>query len=124
MFGDGAAYLDYTVTISGGDVYREWNVSGPGWFTQNPTLPQGDYTLVVADAGWTDVEERAFEVTAPMSVRLTQAARPSAFYPLVKDGYKDKTTITYRLSHRARVDVLVQPRGPRGEADDQGQRER
>lgn len=106
-FGDSASYVNYTVTVYGGDgEYREW-LAQPGWFTQNPTLAQGEYTLVVADSGWTDVEERQFSVVDPMDVRITRAARPSAFYPLVKDGYKDKATISYRLNHRARADVMV-----------------
>jgi hypothetical protein len=51
-----------------------------------------------------------FTVAAPPPSPLafdTVTVAPATFYPLVDDGYRDTTTVTYRLNQEADVDVKV-----------------
>jgi hypothetical protein len=48
-----------------------------------------------------------FTVTAPPLVVDHSSISPSTFYPLVRDGYRDSTTISYRLNRIANVSVRI-----------------
>jgi hypothetical protein len=72
-----------------------------------PALAAGGYELEVRDAqtglafAW-----RSFSVLPRLVIR-SRSASPRAFYPLVRDGYRDATTFRFSLNQQANVTVRV-----------------
>jgi hypothetical protein len=83
------------------------NVVGKTMSCPLPALAAGDYELEVQDAqtglsfAW-----RSFSVLPRLLIR-SRSASPRAFFPLVRDGYRDTTTFRFALNQPANVTVRV-----------------
>lgn len=75
-------------------------------------VQSGVHAVEVDTAGQADaLATRSFTAIAKKTT-LTHSARPSTFYPYVKDGYRDTTVVGYRVYGRVRTQALVY--GPNG----------
>ena len=103
----------YEVDVDGPSGYYDWaNYAATAGETRtfsnlDPMSVAGDYRVTVYDGAFDVVVTSDFTVgAAPVKV-TNPAARPSDFYPVVRDRYKDSAAIAYTLNRRADVSVHV-----------------
>ena len=102
---------------SGYDIYNDVNTDGTTTQVQVATgrLAAGEYSI---DIEWYDngggLVSSSFTVAAPPPppVVIDQVSTsPTTFYPTVRDGYRDGTSVRYRLNQRLRTIIKVQRNG-------------
>jgi hypothetical protein len=75
------------------------------------SLRQGRYDAwVVNDSEWEVLDHVAFEVRPRLTLTDVRVG-PSTFYPLVRDGFRDTTTIRFRTNKTSRNRIQVKKNG-------------
>lgn len=113
-----------TVTIQFASTdYYDVYVQGPGDYDENRPYDAdagethtfnfsafstpGRYTITAYDSYYGVAATSTFTVLAPPMKVVNPAASPATFYPLVRDRFKDSTSIGYTLNRRAFVTAHV-----------------
>jgi len=123
---DGSTVLEgtsrVTVQFSAGGVYGievydgyddyHWSTTvtvAAGTYTYAiPALPLGAFVVYAWSEEDYSYDDVARFTVVPGPVKMTNvSAAPATFYPTVRDGYKDKTTVAFGLSRGANVTAQV-----------------
>lgn len=99
-----------TFVYDGSNDYRSWTIpaiKGPKTCTVNIY----GYDLIDQSGYMTEVNVyRTFKVSEPPLAKMDvydASVSPSTFYPLVRDGHRDTTTMRYYLNQKASVTAIV-----------------
>jgi hypothetical protein len=103
----------YEVDVDGPGGYYDWEyhdaqagqtVALSGF---DPMVVAGAYDVTVFNGSYDVVATSSFTVVAPPVEVTNPVARPNVFYPVVRDRFKDVTTVAYTLNRRADVTAQV-----------------